>query len=69
MPMETQVLYEFGEFRLNPAEHSLLCDGKPVPLTPKSFEILVTLIERQGRLVISNLLRLCPNLDIGSSLG
>ena len=51
MPMETQVLYEFGEFRLNPAEHSLLCDGKPVPLTPKSFEILVTLIERQGRLV------------------
>jgi DNA-binding winged helix-turn-helix (wHTH) protein/TolB-like protein len=49
--METQVLYEFGEFRLNPAEHSLLCDGKPVPLTPKSFEILVTLIERQGRLV------------------
>jgi len=51
MPLETQVLYEFGGFRLNPADHSLLCDGKPVPLTPKSFDILVTLIERNGQLV------------------
>jgi DNA-binding winged helix-turn-helix (wHTH) protein len=51
MPLETQVLYEFGGFRLNPADHSLVCDGKPVPLTPKSFEILVTLVERNGLLV------------------
>ena len=51
MPLETQVLYEFDQFRLNPADHSLLCDGKPVSLTPKSFDILVTLIERNGLLV------------------
>jgi len=51
MPLETQVLYEFGSFRLNPADHSLLSAGKPVPLTPKSFEILVMLVERKGSLV------------------
>ncbi len=51
MPLERQVLYEFGSFRLNPADHSLLCSGKPVSLTPKSFDILVTLIERNGLLV------------------
>jgi len=42
MSLETQVIYEFDNFRLNPANHSLLCRGKAVPLTPKSFEILVT---------------------------
>jgi DNA-binding winged helix-turn-helix (wHTH) protein/TolB-like protein/Flp pilus assembly protein TadD len=51
MPLETQVLYKFGKFLLNPAEHSLLCDGKAIPLTPKSFDILLTLIQRNGRLV------------------
>ncbi len=51
MALERQVLYEFDSFRLNPADHSLRCGGKPVPLTPKSFDILVTLIESNGRLV------------------
>ncbi len=51
MALEMKVLYEFDSFRLNPADHSLLCGGKPVPLTPKSFDILVTLIERKGLLV------------------
>jgi DNA-binding winged helix-turn-helix (wHTH) protein/TolB-like protein/Flp pilus assembly protein TadD len=51
MLLENQVLYEFDKFVLNPAEHSLQCDGKAVPLTPKSFEILVTLIARNGKLV------------------
>ena len=51
MPLERQVLYEFGSFRLDPGDHSLLCSGRPVSLTPKSFDILVTLIERNGLLV------------------
>ena len=51
MPLETKVLYEFDNFRLNPGDHSLLCAGQPVSLTPKSFEILVTLVERNGLLV------------------
>jgi DNA-binding winged helix-turn-helix (wHTH) protein/TolB-like protein len=51
MALETQLLYEFGDFRLNPAEHSLHCAGKPISLAPKSFEILVALIESNGRLL------------------
>lgn len=51
MALETQLLYEFDGFRLNPADHSLLCAGRPVALTPKSFDILVTLIEKNGQLV------------------
>ena len=51
MALEAQVLYEFDSFRLNPADHSLLCAGRPVPLTPKSFDILLTLIEKNGQLV------------------
>jgi DNA-binding winged helix-turn-helix (wHTH) protein/TolB-like protein/lipoprotein NlpI len=51
MALESKVLYEFDSFRLNPADHSLVCGEKPVSLTPKSFDILVTLIERNGQLV------------------
>jgi len=51
MALEIQVLYEFDRYRLDPADHSLLCDGKPVSLTPKSFEILVILIQNSGRLL------------------
>src|SRR5215813_5967103 len=44
-------LSEFGPFRLDTAEQLLLRDGKPVPLTPKAFEMLVALVERGGHLV------------------
>jgi DNA-binding winged helix-turn-helix (wHTH) protein/TolB-like protein len=36
---------------LDPAEHLLLRDGEPVSLTPKAFDLLVHLVEHQGRLV------------------
>ena len=51
MSSRPQHLYEFGPFRLDTAEQLLLRDGKPVPLTPKAFEILVALVERSGHLV------------------
>jgi DNA-binding winged helix-turn-helix (wHTH) protein/tetratricopeptide (TPR) repeat protein len=51
MSSETKVLYEFGNFRCDPREHLLLCDGKPVSLSPKSFEILVVLLQSNGRLL------------------
>lgn len=44
-------VYEFGRFRLSPAERLLARDGEPVPLTPKAFETLVVLVERSGHLV------------------
>ena len=44
-------IYEFGSFRLDPAEHILLRDGQIVPLTPKVFETLLVLVENNGHLV------------------
>jgi len=43
--------YEFGPFRLDPAERLLARGGRPVALTPKAFDLLVYLVERAGRLV------------------
>src|SRR5215467_8078243 len=51
MSPETKALYEFGRFRCDPQEHLLLCEGKPVSLSPKSFEVLVALIQSNGRLL------------------
>jgi DNA-binding winged helix-turn-helix (wHTH) protein/TolB-like protein/Flp pilus assembly protein TadD len=44
-------LYEFGPFQLDPPERLLLCDGHPVPMTPRAFDLLVFLVERCGHLV------------------
>lgn len=43
--------YEFGRFRVNVAERVLLRDGEIVPLTPKVFDILLTLVENRGQVV------------------
>ena len=49
--MSTKHLYEFGPFRLDPAERLLLRDGQPVALTPKCFDLLVVLVEDNGHLL------------------
>ena len=36
-------IYEFGAFTLDPAERLLLLRGRPLRLTPKTFDLLVTL--------------------------
>lgn len=41
-------IYEFGLFRVDAAKRLLLRDGEPVPLTPKSFDILLALVETSG---------------------
>jgi eukaryotic-like serine/threonine-protein kinase len=51
MSAEIKVLYEFGKFRCDPRERLLLCEGKPVSLSPKSFEILIALVQNNGRLL------------------
>jgi TolB-like protein/DNA-binding winged helix-turn-helix (wHTH) protein/Tfp pilus assembly protein PilF len=60
---EGKHFYEFGPFRLDPAERSLLRDGKAVPLTPKAFELLVLLVENRGHLLKKDELieRVWPN--------
>ena len=49
--MQTEHLYKFGAFELDPAEHLLLREGQPVPLTPKTFDLLVFLVSHRGKLV------------------
>src|ERR687894_1492954 len=41
--------YGFGPFVVDTREGTLLCEGRPVPLTPKAFETLVALVEQSGR--------------------
>lgn len=44
-------VYEFGPFRLDATEGLLLCDGRPVALTPKALAILSVLVRKSGCLV------------------
>src|SRR4029453_9094343 len=44
-------LYDFGPFFLDHSERRLVHDGKPVPLTPKCFDLLVILVENSGHLL------------------
>jgi DNA-binding winged helix-turn-helix (wHTH) protein/Flp pilus assembly protein TadD len=43
--------FEFGAFRLDASERLLLRQGESVSLTPKAFDMLVTLVENSGHLV------------------
>lgn len=47
------VIYEFGEFRIETAGRRLLrrIDGGPVALQPKAFDLLLLLLESDGRLL------------------
>src|SRR5687768_3742072 len=43
-------IYRFGPFLLDPPERLLLRSGKPVDLAPRTFDLLVALVTRQGAL-------------------
>jgi TolB-like protein/Tfp pilus assembly protein PilF len=47
----TARIYRFGPFALDVADRSLKRQGAPIPLTPKTFDLLVALVENAGRLV------------------
>ena len=44
-------LYEFGPFRVDPDKQTLLRDGEPVALTPKSLQLLLVLLRRHNEIV------------------
>lgn len=44
-------IFEFGDFTLDPADRLLLLRGRPLRLTPKTFDLLVVLIRHRGRLM------------------
>src|SRR5579864_2245950 len=43
--------YEFGPFVLDTAQHALLKKGKPIALTPKTFDTLQLLVQNSGRML------------------
>ena len=48
---EAKHFYEFKSFRLDVVERQLLHNNSPVPLTPKTFDVLALLVENGGHLV------------------
>jgi TolB-like protein/Tfp pilus assembly protein PilF len=51
MPAYSKQIYEFGPFRLNPSARTLLCNGEPVSLTAKVFDLLLALVQNSGRVI------------------
>lgn len=43
--------YRFGPFSLDPEARVLLRDGEPMPMTGKTLDTLVVLVQNRGRLV------------------
>src|SRR5262245_6050363 len=60
-------LWLFGPFRLDEGERQLTRGDAVLPLTPKVFDLLVLLVERQGQLVRKEELmqRLWPDAFVG----
>src|ERR1700687_5492225 len=48
---QTKAIFEFGPFRLNPAERLLPRHPVQVRLSPKAFDALVVLVENRGHLL------------------
>lgn len=44
-------LYEFGPFRVDAEKEILLCDGAPIALTPKTFQVLLVLVRHSNQVV------------------
>lgn len=51
IPTGTKHFYEFGPFRVDLEERTVLREGQIVPLPPKAFDLLLVLIQHSGRLV------------------
>ena len=66
---KNQRFYEFGSFRIDAANHLLLQEGRPVALQPKTFDLLLLLIERAGEVVGKEeiMTRLWPGTSVEES--
>jgi len=67
MSQPSHIAYTFGDFRLDPTERLLLCNGKQLSVTPKAFDALVLLLENAGHLVKKDefMQRLWPDTFVG----
>lgn len=48
---QPKTFYEFGPFRVDPRERRLLRNGEVVRLTPKVFDVLLTLVQSRGHIM------------------
>ena len=69
MPQKTGHLYEFGRFVLDTSQHLLARDGEPVLITPKTYDLLLVLLESSGRMLTKDELMkaLWPNSHVEES--
>ena len=51
MSQQSKHFYEFGPFRIDPAERLLLRDGKELKLFPKDFDTLLLLVKNSGHVM------------------
>jgi Tol biopolymer transport system component/DNA-binding winged helix-turn-helix (wHTH) protein len=54
MSNEVKHLLEFGPFRIDPEQRLLLREQQPIPLSPKAFDLLLTLVQRSGQVVLKD---------------
>jgi DNA-binding winged helix-turn-helix (wHTH) protein/TolB-like protein/Tfp pilus assembly protein PilF len=54
MNQQSEKSYEFGPFRLCAAKRLLLRDGQSVPVTSKSFDTLLMLVEHRGKVLLKD---------------
>jgi eukaryotic-like serine/threonine-protein kinase len=47
-------LLEFGPFRVDPEQRQLSRNQQPIPLSPKTFDLLLALMERSGQVVLKD---------------
>src|SRR5215467_393852 len=52
MGLNSQHLFEFGPFVLDNARHLLTRQGTPVAVTPKTYDLLVVLVENRDRIML-----------------
>lgn len=59
-------LIRVGNFELRPSERMLCCDGRPMELGARAFDLLLVLVEHHGRLVTKATLldRVWPRLVV-----
>ena len=53
MPSVVNDMYEFGEFRMDVQNRILRRGENLVPLTPKAFEVLQVLVQKNGEVIAS----------------
>ena len=51
MPTQSDTVYAFGPYLLDVGRRALTCEGQPVALAPKTFELLLVMVRNSGRAV------------------